>query len=780
MKRKYLFLLLFAAGCAPGTKVANPGPVHQGLSCPDGGIAESAFLKSGIHGDNTAILPNGRRITPAGTLIRLAAIFPMKVVVSPDGAAAYITHNGGGPKALEVVDLAQGGTVQAVNLGSAFRGMVLSKDGKTLYVAAASRGEVRAYNVKDDHTLDTNAPGTFRVFGYVSDLALSPDGAALYAVANTSSEIVKLDAETLKKDASFKAGTLPYAMEVTDHGELLVTSWGSDELFVLDADTGAVKGVVKTDKSPEGLAYDPNRRLAFVADADSDSITVVDLNDLKATGRIVLGQDALDLKGGNVTEVALSPGYRTLYATEAGFNKVDVVDISGTPDTFQRIGEIPTGWYPTGISATGDKLYILSAKGMGSRQALKDLPGLLSVVPVPGSATLAGYTTQVEANNTRTEKFYRNTCVPQRVPVLKGKDSPIKHVVLIVRENKTYDQVLGDCAQCGDGDKTLTEFGRKVTPNIHKLAKTFANLDNYYSNPEVSIQGHMWTTQAYCSDYVEKFWIEQLPVAGYQEPSLPENGTVFDLMFKEGVAFRNYGEFPSFGPYMFDKYADFIDYKYPFFNMSIPDMTKADEYLREVNLGIMPAFTYICLPNDHTFGSRAGAPSPVYMVAENDEATGYIVQGLSRSSYWPETAIFIIEDDPQSGFDHVEAHRSIAVIISPWVKRQTVSSVHYDIPSVYKTIEMILGVPPMNANDAMAPPIADIWVDTRQDADFTPYEMVFTNVPFTTNPQRGPGADRLRNADFSRPDHVPGLGLILWRMIKGNQPIPPYAKGIRY
>ncbi|MBM4319444.1 MAG: hypothetical protein FJ125_05645, partial [Deltaproteobacteria bacterium] len=424
----------------------------------------------------------------------------------------------------------------------------------------------------------------------------------------------------------------------------------------------------------------------------------------------------------------------------------------------------------------GQRLVVVSSRGLGgSTQALRG-GGLLQVVTLPSTPEeLAVATEQAWSNNTRPTRFYPTACAS---PFPHQGKMPLEHVVLIVRENKTYDMVLGDL-EGTNGDPALTLFGEEITPNLHALARAFANLDNFHSDPENSLEGHLWTTQADCSDFVEKLNQTQLPLAGYEPAAIAGGGTIFEHLLRHGISFRNYGEVTSFAPELLGRFRDFIDPKYPFYNMDVRDVDKAREVIREWSLDIFPRFIYIGLPNDHTFGTRPGKPTPESMVADNDRATGMLVEWIAHSPYWEKTIIFIIEDDPQSWRgDHVDAHRSICVVVSPWVKRGHVSSVHYNIPSIYRTIGMILGFPPLNKNDALAAPMYDIFRTVEEGPDRTPFVALPLAVPAAENAADAPMARESMALPFDGVDGVPGLGYILWRARKGDIDPPAYGKGI--
>lgn len=745
----------------------------QALTCSPEGLPQEAFLKAGLYGADEALLPNGRRLTPVGHRISTAR-FPLGFRVNKAETRAYVVHNG--TDRLVVLDLVEKKPIQEVVVPSPFRAVALSPAEDILVSGGSSTGKIFFFNVLPDGKLE--AQGEMYLGGYIADIEFSADGATIYAVANTNSKIYVVGTATRQIEKVFKAGTYPYDLVLSkDNATIWVSNLQASTVQALSAIEGSILASIPVGKNPTSMALSPDGAKLYVVNSDSDTVSVIETESKKLVATVDLAGDFASLKHGNANGIAVSPDGSRLFVSQASFNQVDVIDTS----SLKILGSIPTGWYPTDLFAGQQALYIVSSKGMGAEgvAGLKNLKSFLQVVEYPDEGQLSLWTEKVQRNNLRTVDFFKEACDPSTVPVLRGPpESPIEHVVLIVRENKTYDMVLGDFER-GDGDPNLVVFGEEITPNFHKLAREFVTFDNFYSNPEASYQGHMWTTTAHCNDYVEKTYWDQLSVVGYEVATIPEAGSIFSHLLRHGVPFRVYGEFPSFSPGMFEEYADFFNHKFPFWTMEIKDVDKAAEIIREIELGIFPTFIYAILPNDHTYGSKPGKPTPESMVADNDRATAMLVQAISHSIYWPKTAIFIIEDDPQGSGDHVNAHRSICVVVSPWVKRGYTSSVLYDVPSLYRTIEMILGVPPMGRNDALAAPMADIWVDGEvMQPDFTPFVGVPVNVPDRVNPSTGSLANAVDHCNFDTIDACPGLGKVLWRMMKGDIEPPPYAKGI--
>ena len=763
-----LAVLLVAFGCLERDVVPK-----KTLSCKADAPSAEAMLPTGRIDANTFILPDGRMLRPAGEQSKVG-YFPIALAMTPDGKTLYVA-NTGRTDSLMALDAATGEVKQTVNNINAFNGLAVSRDGSVLIASGSLKGKVHIFDIAAGQLTSRKA---IALSGFISGVALSPDGKTLYAVENTSSLLHIVDIESESKSA-VNLGRVPYDVLLSADGAwAYVSNWASNTVSFIELASKTVKRNVPTGRSPQGMALSPDGALLYVTCSDSDEITVIDTAQRAVKDTISLTENDGGLKAATPNDLAIDSTGNLLYVAMADLNMLLVVSTASR----SIVGKIPTGMYPVRVrlDPAGRTLYVVNAKGEGMSstdpRVWDGMLGTLSRITLPTSQELASHTRVAEANTSRPGTFYNTRCkevVPH--PTYENEISPIKHVVLIVRENQTYDSMLGDFER-GNGAPALAIFGSDITVNLHKLAREFVNLDNFFSNAEVSLQGHMWTTQADCNDFVEKSWFDQLPLAGYDPVTMPSGGTISDLCYKNGVSFRNYGEVVGFGLDTLGKYAEYIDIKFPFFNMDIPDVEKAKEFIRELELGIFPSFIYITLPNDHTFGSKVGKPTPEYMVADNDRATGMIVEAISKSPFWHETIIFIIEDDPQSGSgDHVDAHRSICIPISPWVKRGYTSSVNYSIPSLYKTIELILGLPPMNLNDAGAAPMYDIFSD---QPDYTPYDALPLSVAFAVNTIDSPMAAESMGIG-SRPDGYSELGDILWRVRRGNIPRPSYAKRIK-
>jgi YVTN family beta-propeller protein len=581
------------------------------------------------------------------------------------------------------------------------------------------------------------------------------------------------------------------------------------------------------------MALSPDGARLFVACANTNAVWVVDLPSRSAKEQILMALYPGAPPGSTPNGLGLSPDGATLLVANADNNTVAVADVS-RPGESRVAGFIPAGWYPTAaaFSRDGSRIFILSGKGLtsqpnprGRQPAIPEaegqyigalLQGSLSVLPVPAPAALAAYTKTVysltpysDATRLSPARAPRQSPVPRRV----GGASPIKHVFYVIRENRTYDQVLGDMPE-GNGDPTLCLFGEDVTPNAHALARAFVLLDNFYVNAEVSYDGHAYSTGAYATDVVEKIWPMNYGGRGgrylsegggamrnaYGNVAAPANGYLWDACVRSGVSVRSYGEFvddpnpakervgkpqvgdfrASAGPYRASVpgLEGHIDPEYPPFDLSIPDARRVEVWLKEFRQfeknGKLPSLSILRLGGDHTAYVRAGFPTPRAMIAENDQALGSLVEAISTSRYWKESAIFVLEDDAQNGPDHVDAHRSVALVASPWARRRVVDSTLLTTCGMLRTIELVLGLAPMSQCDASAAPMYRAF---QSKPDFTPYRRREARVPVDEmNDPAAPGAKASLLMNLDEADRVPDIAAneILWKAVRGQDcPMPP-------
>jgi YVTN family beta-propeller protein len=540
---------------------------------------------------------------------------------------------------------------------------------------------------------------------------------------------------------------------------------------IVDLDKGQQVGQVVVGLHPSGMAATPDGKFVIVANASSDTLSVIDTHQRKVVETISTRPAEKLPFGSAPNALAISADGRRVFASNGTNNSIAIVDFA--PPKSKLLGCVPTGWYPAGLAfdPARKSLYVANIKGVGSRGRSwegqrkingnvvfgynsHDHQGTLSLIKLPADADLAEHTRTVLENNRLKEmenalSLPRPNIPPRPVPERHGEPSVFKHVIYIIKENRTYDQVLGDVKK-GEGDPDLCIFGKEVTPNTHKLVDEFVLLDNFNCSGVCSADGHQWTDEAYVSDYLEKAfggWPRSYPYPGGDAMAYSPSGFLWDNVLAHKKTLRVYGEFISAEiqwkdsrrkekPRYLDIYRDFIDQKGQIeiranaaiktlenyicptaigFPLSVPDVHRAAQFTNELKQyekkGELPNLMMMMLPGNHTMGTRPGWPTPESCVANNDLALGRIIEAVSHSKFWPETCIFVVEDDPQMGFDHIDGHRTVAMVISPYTRRNAVDSTNYNQTGMVRTIELILGLPPMNQIDASATPMTSCFTD---------------------------------------------------------------------
>jgi YVTN family beta-propeller protein len=657
----------------------------------------------------------------------------------------------------------------------------------------------------------------------IGGLAISPDGKTLYTSHVFGDSIGRFDLNTGKFIGELKLteDDYPYGLLLDPTGQkLYVSLWGAAKVVAIDTATFSRTGTYDTQEHPNEMLLTKDGKRLFVANANRNTVSVIETTTGKALETIGTAISPKSPPGSTPNSLALSPDESLLFVTNANTNDVAVINVT-KPGQSQSLGFIPVGWYPTNvrISRDGKTLFVTNGKGGTSKPnregpnplaavdsyegKLRDyigqlFQGTLSTIPVPNPAQLATMTKTVYACSPvdRQDPLAARGGEQARaennpIPARQGDPSPITHCIYIVKENRTYDQVFGDIKK-GNGDPELCIFPEKVTPNLHALVEEFVLLDNFYVESEVSADGHEWTMGAYATDFVERLWPISYrgdrripyPAEAKFPIATPAGGYLWDRAAAKGVSYRSYGEFVDNGPTPADpattKYPALkghFDPKYRSYDLSYPDVKRADRFLEELaefeTKGEMPRLIVLRLGNDHTSGTRPGAPTPTAMVAENDLAVGKVVEGLSKSKFWKNLAIFVVEDDAQNGSDHVDAHRTTALVVSPYTKRKHLDSTMYTTSSMLRTMELILGLDPMSQFDAAARPMYNSFTSKP---DFTPYLLRAPKVDINErNLRTAWGAEKSLKLNLEKEDQADDLVFneIIWKSVKGaTSPMP--------
>jgi YVTN family beta-propeller protein len=746
--------------------------------------APGAGARRSQPGPEVAVTSVGYRITPAGRQTRLGDL-PLALAMSPDASMLIASNDGEGLQSLQVIDPATGHITQHLDYTSPaalFRGLAFSPDGSRLYAAGGGDETVHTYQVLGGRLVETPAirllpglPELPKLPGskpdapqpndgaklYPGGLAVTPDGRRL-VVTDLLGDSVSVVDLTTSAVRTIPAGHRPAAVAITsDGGTAWVSDEGGDNLTEIRlSGEPAPVGTVRVGTHPLGMTLDRRTGKLWVADADSDQLSVVDTARRALVATVDLTTRHHGLVGMTPVAPALSPDGTALYVADSGGDAVSVIDARSA----HLRGAIPVGWYPSAVVATTSHLFVANAKGYGSGpndfgnfpepvSAVRDpesyvgamIVGTLSTIsaPIP-SDQLEEWTAQVAADSTA-----RHRSVRSFLP-------PIKHVVYLVQENRTFDQVLGSLGK-GDGDPTLDLFEDGSAPNQRELSYRYVTFDNFYADAEVSAQGWNWTVAANSNPYTEHLWPANYSARKGPYPSEsgkpeeapnrdPKDAYIWDRLADAHVSFRNYGFYVS--P---DKAGAFhavdpvldanTDHAFRAFDLNCPDnadtfqprakcgVDRIDEWRREYAhyeaTDSLPTVELMRLPNDHTSGTKPGMPTPRSYVADNDLALGKLVETVTHSRDWASTAIFVTEDDAQNGPDHVDAHRTLALLISPWTHTGAVDSTFYSTASMLATIEDVVGIGPMTRFDAFATPMTAAFV-TRPD--LTPYR--YTRPPF--------------------------------------------------
>jgi len=601
---------------------------------------------------------------------------------------------------------------------------------------------------------------------------------------------------------------------------LFVSLWAKSAVAVIDLENNKLATVWKTASHPTEMAMDPKGKALYVSCSNSTVVTVLD----PATGATIQTINAAlypQAPSGNTpSSLALTPDGEMLFVANADANNVAVFNVAD-PKVAKPLGFIPVGWYPTSVrfNKIDKTIYVSNGKGnlpkanpngpgpgvQFERGLLEYIGGLfkgtVAAIPVPNPATMAKFSrTAYECSPLRKDAAVNNAGVEKDnpIPLKVGGKSPIKHVIYVVKENRTYDQIFGDMAAReknpkGNGSPAICLFPEDITPNHHKIADEFVLLDNIYVEGEVSADGHEWSMGAYATDFVEKLWplsYRGSPKGTFGYPSegavdaaaRPAGGYLWDRAKEAGVSYRNYGEWVTNGKMNRDgTFADgkatvkalegHFDPKFRGYDLDYPDVKRTERFLSELarfeKAGEMPRLQIVRLPNDHTSGTRVGKPTPTAQVADNDLALGRLVEGVSKSKFWKDTAIFVIEDDAQNGPDHVDAHRVVALVISPYTKRNHVDSTLYSTSSMLRTMELILGLKPMSQFDAAARPM---YGSFTAKPDFTQYKHEVPKTDINALNVAGAwGAKRSAEFDLSKEDAADDLlfNEVIWKSVRG-------------
>ncbi len=779
----------------------------------------SAAQSETVGAPNRVQLPNGWWLSPAGKSLPLGDL-PLNMAVSSDNKYIAVTNNGQSVQSIQLIDVRSEKVVDSVIIAKSWYGLKFSADSKQLYASGGNDNWILQYGIlnnklvlKDSILLGKKWPEKISPAG----IEIDDKQQRLYVVTKENNALYVINLSTKQIIKQLPLGGEGYACVLSPNKkELYISCWGCDKLLIFETATNTFTAEIKVGDNPNDLCLSKKGTFLFVANANDNSVSVINLRTKKVVETFNTALYPNAPNGSTTNALALSNDEKTLYIANADNNCLAVYDVT-KPGFSKSKGFIPVGWYPTNIKVIGKKIFVANGKGFSSMAnpygpnpvrareevvyqagdkakpvAVQYIGGLfkgtLSIIEPPSEKQLAAYSSMVYKNTPYTKEKESITTgeAGNPIPMKTGDPSPIKYVYYIIKENRTYDQVLGDVKE-GNGDTSLVLFGKHITPNQHKLAEEFVLLDNFYVDAEVSMDGHNWSTAAYATDFLEKTWPTSYGGRGgtYSgEGNRPiannKNGFIWDQCKRAGISYRTYGEFADNAK---PNIAILKDHVCPYFtgwNMGVPDTTRFYQWQHEFDsllaTGNVPRFNTVRFGNDHTEGLRKGRPTPFAHVADNDLAVGLFIEHLSKSSIWKETAVFIIEDDAQNGADHVDAHRSTAYVAGGFVKRNFVDHTMYSTSSMLRTMELILGMPPMSQYDAAATPM---WNCFTANATLTPFAALPSNINLMEkNTAMNEWQQRSEKFDLAKEDAVPDLefNIVLWHGLKGSDVAFPGPK----
>lgn len=782
-------------------------------------ISIAGWAQSDLKSQLTAkrvTLPNGWKLSPHGSSIALGDL-PLNVVVSPDQRYLLVTNNGQSVQSLQLIDAASSKLLDSKELPKSWYGLKVAADNKTVFVSGGNDNCILVFEItagklvqKDKILLTEEKKAVISPAGIEYDDAKG----ILYAVTKENNSLYVVD---VAKKAVLSVHALPaeaFTCLLDKKKELLYISvWGARQVLPFQIATKQFLPAIAVGDHPNEMVLTKMGNIMYVANANDNSVSVVDLRAGKEIEVLNAALVPNALEGSSTNGLALSADEERLYIANADNNCLAVFEVE-KPGQSKSLGFIPVGWYPTALKVVKGKLYVANGKGFSSFANPKGpnpiakkqtvnyqksdntatapseyigglMKGTMSVFKEPSTQELAILSEAVYKNTPYTKEIEMNAAGEKGnpIPMKVGDASPIKYVYYILKENRTYDQVLSDVAG-GNGDTTLLLFGEKYTPNQHKLVKDFVLLDNFYVDGEVSSDGHNWSTSAHATDYLEKTWPTSYggrggnyDGEGNRAIANPKNGFIWDYAKRAGISYRTYGEFATDFKPNIPAIADHFCPDYSSFNQDVMDTTRFQAWKRDFDRLLakneVPRFNSMQFPNDHTEGQRLGKKTPFAYVADNDYAIGLFIEHLSKSSIWKETAVFIVEDDAQNGPDHVDAHRTTAYVAGGFVKRGFVDHTPYSTSSMLRTIELILGLPPMSQHDAAATPMFRSFSATPNLTPFI-HELPRTNL-FELNVKNTPSAQKSAKFDFKKEDSVPDLEFseVIWKAVKGEDSAMP-------
>lgn len=761
-------------------------------------------------------LPNGWTLSPVGKSLQLGDL-PLNIAVSRSAKYIAVTNNGQSDQSIQLISAKKEKLLSEVSIPESWLGLKFSANEKFLYAAGGNDNIIYKYGIvskrlvlKDSIVLGKKWPERISPAG----LEIDDEKNTLYVVTKENNSLYVIDLATKQTVIPALAlGAEAYTCLLSpDKKELYISLWGGDKILIFNTTQNKIIDSINVGDNPNDIMLTKNGRFLYVANANDNSVSIINVAERRVVETLTTSLYPDAPSGSTTNAVALSPDDKTLYIANADNNCLSVFNVEN-PGFSKSSGFIPTGWYPTNVKVIGKKIFVANGKGFTSManpygpQPVKNkviyqgsdkskseqyigglFKGTLSIINTPTAEELGNYSAMVYSNTsyTKDKELMSEGEDGNPVPKKLGDPSPIKHVFYIIKENRTYDQVLGDVKE-GNGDTSLVLFGEKVTPNQHKLVKDFVLLDNFYVDGEVSADGHNWSMGGYATDYLEKTWVTSYggrggdyDAEGNRKIANNKKGFIWDHCKAAGVSYRTYGEFADDYKANIPVLENHFCTYYTSWDQKVRDTTRFNQWKKDfdslVANNALPQFNSLRLINDHTEGMAIGRPTPFAHVADNDLAVGMFVEYLSKSPVWKESIVFILEDDAQNGPDHVDAHRSPLYIASPFIKRGFVDHTSYTTTGVLRTIELILGIPPMSQYDAAATPL---WRCFTAKADLSPFTALPAKTDITEkNTAVNWLSEKSATFDLSKEDRVPDneFSEVIWKGVKGLHSTMPAPK----
>lgn len=775
-------------------------------------VGQKAYLQT-----TNTLLPNGWKISPAGKQLPLGDL-PLNIVVSNDKSMLAVTNNGQSYQSIQLFDLKADTQLAKINIDKSFYGLAFTANNEFLYAAGGNDNRILKYDVGNKKlklvdSIYLGKPWPEKISP--SGICLDESNQLMYVVTKENNSLYIINLITKKFEIYHLEAEAYTCLLSKDNKVLYISLWGADRVLIFNTYTKKIISKLAVGDNPNEMLLTKDGDYLYVSNANDNSVSVIETKNQKIVEVLNAALYPNAPNGSTTNGLALSENENELYIANASNNCLAVFDVKNKGFS-KGIGFIPVGWYPTNLKIVNHKIYVSNAKGLTSlanplgpnpimnyeeviyqkgdtirREDIQYIGGLfkgtLSIIPIPNKKQLEKYTEIVYSNTpyTKEKELNANGEIGNPIPMKVGDVSPIKHVFYIIKENRTYDQVLSDLPQ-GNGDTSLLLFGRKYTPNQHAVVEKFVLLDNFYVDAEVSADGHNWSTAAYANDYTEKNWPTSYggrggtyDFEGQKKVAYPKGGFIWDHALRAGITFRSYGEFADDYKANIPVLEGKICKTFTSWDESVPDTTRFKQWKNDfdslLKINQVPQLNTLRFINDHTEGLSLGRKTPFAHVADNDYAVGLFIDYLSKSSIWESSAVFILEDDAQNGPDHVDAHRSTAYVAGGFVKNGFVDHTMYSTSSMLRTIELILGMPPMSQYDAAAEPM---WRCFNKTATNISFEAIKPKINLNEiNKKISANSIKSDSFDFSKEDLVPDLEFnqILWKAVKGensNMPAP--------